>query len=113
MTKTASKSDEMFLAGMRGERKGLHPANLDGIGMRGHQLHERHREARSVLRRAVKRGLSPAAERTALDWLAAHAYACDGCGRCTEACIGKIDIREVLKRAVDESGVVHADSGVD
>ena len=40
-------------------------------------------------------------------------YACDGCGRCTEACIGKIDIREVLKRAVDESGVVHADSGND
>jgi hypothetical protein len=30
-------------------------------------------------------------------------YACDGCGRCTEACTGKIDIREVLKRAVDES----------
>ena len=40
-------------------------------------------------------------------------YACDGCGRCTEACIGKIDIRAVLKRAVDESGVVHADSGND
>ena len=40
-------------------------------------------------------------------------YACDGCGRCTEACIGEIDIREVLKRAVDESGVVHADSGDD
>ena len=40
-------------------------------------------------------------------------YACDGCGRCTEACIGKIDIRAVLKRAVDESGVVHADSGDD
>jgi hypothetical protein len=31
------------------------------------------------------------------------AYACDGCGRCAEACTGKIDIREVLKRAVDES----------
>jgi hypothetical protein len=30
-------------------------------------------------------------------------YACDGCGRCTEACIGKIDIREVLKRAVDDA----------
>ena len=37
-------------------------------------------------------------------------YACDGCGRCTEACIGKIDIRAVLKRAVDESGTLHADS---
>jgi sulfhydrogenase subunit beta (sulfur reductase) len=24
-------------------------------------------------------------------------YACDGCGRCIEACTGKIDIREVLK----------------
>jgi hypothetical protein len=29
-------------------------------------------------------------------------YACDGCGRCIEACTGKIDIREVLRRAVDE-----------
>jgi len=29
-------------------------------------------------------------------------YACDGCGRCVEACTGKIDIREVLKRTVDE-----------
>ncbi|MFC1461893.1 4Fe-4S dicluster domain-containing protein, partial [Verrucomicrobiota bacterium] len=29
-------------------------------------------------------------------------YACDGCGRCAEACTGKIDIREVLKRMVDE-----------
>lgn len=29
-------------------------------------------------------------------------YACDGCGRCIEACTGKIDIREVLKRAVNE-----------
>lgn len=29
-------------------------------------------------------------------------YACDGCGRCVEACTGKIDIREVLKRAVHE-----------
>lgn len=38
-------------------------------------------------------------------------YACDGCGRCTEACIGKIDIREVLKRAVDESDAVHANPG--
>jgi len=35
-------------------------------------------------------------------------YACDGCGRCTEACIGKIDIRDVLKRAVDESNAIHA-----
>ncbi len=30
-------------------------------------------------------------------------YACDGCGRCTEACTGEIDIREVLKTAIDES----------
>ncbi|MBN1270235.1 MAG: 4Fe-4S dicluster domain-containing protein, partial [Kiritimatiellae bacterium] len=30
-------------------------------------------------------------------------YACDGCGRCIEACTGQIDIRDVLKRAVDES----------
>ena len=29
-------------------------------------------------------------------------YACDGCGRCVEACTGKIDIREVLKRAINE-----------
>ncbi len=29
-------------------------------------------------------------------------YACDGCGRCTDACIAKIDIRDVLKRAVEE-----------
>ena len=36
-------------------------------------------------------------------------YACDGCGRCTEACIGKIDIRAVLKRAVDDAQSVHAD----
>jgi len=28
-------------------------------------------------------------------------YACDGCGRCAEACTGKIDIRDVLKRAID------------
>jgi len=27
-------------------------------------------------------------------------YACDGCGRCIEACTGKIDIREVLKKVV-------------
>jgi len=40
-------------------------------------------------------------------------YACDGCGRCTEACIGKIDIRKVLKRAVDESSAVHAGSSDD
>ncbi len=40
-------------------------------------------------------------------------YACDGCGRCTEACIGRIDIRKVLKRAVDESVALHADSGDD
>jgi len=30
-------------------------------------------------------------------------YACDGCGRCIEACTGKIDIREVLKKALDEA----------
>ena len=30
-------------------------------------------------------------------------YGCDGCGRCIQACTGKIDIREVLKRAVDAS----------
>jgi len=29
-------------------------------------------------------------------------YACDGCGRCIEACTGKIDIRQVLMRAVNE-----------
>ena len=29
-------------------------------------------------------------------------YACDGCGRCIEACTGKIDIRDVLKKALDE-----------
>ncbi len=40
-------------------------------------------------------------------------YAGDGCGRCTEACIGKIDIRKVLKRAVDESAALHAGSGDD
>jgi formate hydrogenlyase subunit 6/NADH:ubiquinone oxidoreductase subunit I len=38
-------------------------------------------------------------------------YACDGCGRCTEACIANIDIRAVLRRAVDEFGAVHAHSG--
>ena len=27
-------------------------------------------------------------------------YACDGCGRCIEACTGKIDLREVLKKAL-------------
>ena len=30
-------------------------------------------------------------------------YACDGCGRCAEACTGNIDIRKVLKKAVDEA----------
>jgi len=35
-------------------------------------------------------------------------YACDGCGRCTEACIAHIDIRDVLRRAVDESDALHA-----
>jgi ferredoxin len=35
-------------------------------------------------------------------------YACDGCGRCTEACIAKIDIRDVLRRAVDVSSTLHA-----
>lgn len=29
-------------------------------------------------------------------------YACDGCGRCVEACTGRIDIRDVLKGALDE-----------
>lgn len=29
-------------------------------------------------------------------------YACDGCGRCTEACIAKIDIRDVLSSALEE-----------
>lgn len=28
--------------------------------------------------------------------------ACDGCGRCTEACAGRIDIRAVLKGVLDE-----------
>jgi ferredoxin len=40
-------------------------------------------------------------------------YACDGCGRCTEVCTGNIDIRAVLKRAVDETQSVHADTGND
>lgn len=31
-----------------------------------------------------------------------NTYACDGCGRCAEACTGKIDIRDVLKKALDE-----------
>jgi NAD-dependent dihydropyrimidine dehydrogenase PreA subunit len=35
-------------------------------------------------------------------------YACDGCGRCTEACIANIDIRDVLRRAVDECDALHA-----
>ena len=30
-------------------------------------------------------------------------YACDGCGRCAEACTGAIDIRKVLKKTVDEA----------
>ena len=38
-------------------------------------------------------------------------YACDGCGRCTEVCTGNIDIRAVLKRAIDETESVHADTG--
>jgi len=37
-------------------------------------------------------------------------YACDGCGRCTEACIANIDIRDVLRRAVDESDALYAHS---
>jgi hypothetical protein len=40
-------------------------------------------------------------------------YACDGCGRCTEVCTANIDIRAVLKRAVDETESLHADSGND
>ncbi|MGI9515921.1 MAG: 4Fe-4S dicluster domain-containing protein [Pirellulaceae bacterium] len=42
-----------------------------------------------------------------------QSYACDGCGRCTEVCIGNIDIRAVLKRAADETESVHADDGDD
>jgi sulfhydrogenase subunit beta (sulfur reductase) len=34
---------------------------------------------------------------------ALNLYACDGCGRCIEACTGKIDIRDVLRKALDES----------
>ena len=30
-------------------------------------------------------------------------YACDGCGRCTEACIAAIDIRAVLAGALEAS----------
>ncbi len=37
-------------------------------------------------------------------------YACDGCGRCTEACIANIDIRDVLRRAVDECDAIPAHS---
>lgn len=37
-------------------------------------------------------------------------YACDGCGRCSEACIADIDIRDVLRRAVDECDALHAHS---
>ncbi len=40
-------------------------------------------------------------------------YACDGCGRCTEACIAKIDIREVLRTAVDECDAISAHAGND
>jgi hypothetical protein len=40
-------------------------------------------------------------------------YGCDGCGRCTEVCAGRIDIRAVLKRAIDETESVLADSGND
>jgi len=39
------------------------------------------------------------------------AYACDGCGRCTEVCTANIDIRHVLRRAVDETESLHADTG--
>lgn len=42
-----------------------------------------------------------------------NCYACDGCGRCTEVCTGNIDIRAVLKRAVDETESVHAGHGDD
>ena len=40
-------------------------------------------------------------------------YACDGCGRCTEVCTGNIDIRAILRRAVNETQSVHADPGND
>lgn len=41
-------------------------------------------------------------------------YACEGCGRCVEACTGKIDIREVLRRAVEsaECGMRNAELGM-
>ncbi|MEE4294295.1 MAG: 4Fe-4S dicluster domain-containing protein [Xanthomonadales bacterium] len=32
-------------------------------------------------------------------------FACDGCGRCTEACIANIDIRDVLKDAMEAAAV--------
>jgi len=38
-------------------------------------------------------------------------YACDGCGRCTQACIARIDIRDVLRRALNDSTALHADTG--
>jgi len=38
-------------------------------------------------------------------------YACDGCGRCTQACIANIDIRDVLRRSIDDSTALHAHSG--
>jgi len=38
-------------------------------------------------------------------------FACDGCGRCTEACIGKIDIRDVLRTAINEHNALHAHPG--
>jgi len=38
-------------------------------------------------------------------------YACDGCGRCTQACIANIDIRDVLRRAVDVASTLHAHTG--
>lgn len=37
--------------------------------------------------------------------------ACDGCGRCTEACAGHIDIRDVLRRAHDEATSIPAGVG--
>lgn len=40
-------------------------------------------------------------------------YACDGCGRCVEACAGRIDIREVLKRAVNERQSIPVGAGRD
>ncbi len=35
----------------------------------------------------------------------ANVYACTGCGRCISACPGKIDIRRVLKRLVENESV--------